>query len=80
MNALARGLILVGLVFLILGGAVYLASRFGVSLDRFPLGRLPGDIRIERGNFTCIFPLASMIVLSVVLSLLLNLILRLLNR
>jgi Protein of unknown function (DUF2905) len=35
------------------------------------LGRLPGDIHIERGNFSFYFPLATSLVLSVVLTLLL---------
>ena len=35
-----------------------------------PIGRLPGDFTIRRGNFTLYFPLATSIVASVVLSLL----------
>lgn len=42
-----------------------LALRFGV-----PLGRLPGDIVIHRGNTTLYFPLVTCLVVSVVLSLL----------
>ena len=38
------------------------------------LGKLPGDIRIERDNFSFYFPITTMIVLSVVVSLLLKLI------
>ena len=53
------GLAAVGLVFLI-------ASRFGLS-------RLPGDIAIERKNFSFYAPLGLMLLLSVVLTLLLNL-------
>jgi Protein of unknown function (DUF2905) len=37
------------------------------------LGRLPGDIRIERGNSSFYFPIVTCIVLSIVLSLLLSL-------
>ena len=44
------------------------------------LGHLPGDIRIERENFSCFFPLVSMLLVSLLLSLVLNVILRLLNR
>ena len=43
-------------------------------LTRLGLGRLPGDIAIERGNFSFYFPIASCIVVSVVLSLVLWLI------
>ena len=34
-----------------------------------PIGRLPGDFTIRRGNFTFYFPLASSIVASIVLTL-----------
>jgi hypothetical protein len=44
------------------------------------LGRLPGDIRIEREGFSCYFPIATMLVLSLLLTLLLNVIVRFLNR
>jgi Protein of unknown function (DUF2905) len=37
------------------------------------LGRLPGDIRIERGHSAFYFPIVSCIILSIVLSLLLSL-------
>jgi hypothetical protein len=75
MISLARFLIVLGLILLVAGGLLYLAGRW-----QLPLGRLPGDFRIERENFTCLFPLASMLVISVVLTLLLNLIVRLLNK
>jgi hypothetical protein len=38
-----------------------------------PLGRLPGDIYVRRGNFSFYFPLATSIVLSIVLTLVLAL-------
>jgi predicted cobalt transporter CbtA len=41
-------------------------------------GRLPGDIRIERGNSRFFFPITTMIVISVGLSLLLAVLRRLL--
>jgi len=66
---------IVGIAVFLIGGALYLAGRAGL-----PLGRLPGDIRIERENFTCVFPLATSIVLSVVLTILINIIARILNR
>lgn len=44
------------------------------SLSRLGLGRLPGDIRIERPGFGFYFPLGSGILVSIVLSLLLTLI------
>ena len=40
------------------------------------IGRLPGDIRVERENFRFYFPLTTMIVFSVLLTVLINLIRR----
>ncbi len=64
-----------GAVLLALGGLIWLVGRAGL-----PLGRLPGDIRIERGGFSFYFPLASSIIVSIVLTILLNLAARLLKR
>jgi hypothetical protein len=75
MIAVARIFILLGIVLVVIGGLIYLAARLGI-----PLGRLPGDIRVERQNFTCVFALGTSILLSIVLTLLLNLIVRFLNK
>jgi len=75
MNSLARILVIMGVALILAGGLVYLLGRLNL-----PLGRLPGDIRIQRDNFSCIFPVTTMILLSIGLSVLLNLILRFLNR
>ena len=40
------------------------------------LGRLPGDIRIERGDSAFYFPIVTCIVISIVLSLLLSILRR----
>jgi hypothetical protein len=75
MIPLARWLIILGLILVLAGGMIYILGRFGI-----PLGHLPGDIRIQTDNFTCIFPLTTMIIVSVLLTILLNVIIRLLNR
>jgi hypothetical protein len=36
-----------------------------------PIGRLPGDFYVKRGNFSFYFPLASSIIVSIILTLLL---------
>ena len=59
-----RALIVIGLALLIAG----LAWPW---LSKLPLGRLPGDIVIERENLRVYLPIATMILVSVVLSLLL---------
>ena len=75
MYTLARMLVILGIVLVMIGGLVYLFARTGL-----PLGRLPGDIRIQTENFTCLFPLATMILVSVILTLLLNIAARLLRK
>jgi hypothetical protein len=62
-NGLGRLLIVLGGILIIVGAAV-------VLLGKLPwFGRLPGDIYIERRNFTFFFPLTTSILISVILSL-----------
>ena len=75
MENLARYLMLGGIILFLIGGGVYLAARFGI-----PLGRLPGDIRIEGQNGSFYFPVTSSILVSVLLTIVLNLITRFLNK
>jgi len=56
---------------IILGLLIALAGLAWPLLRKLPLGRLPGDIVIDRPGFRFFFPLATMIVVSLVLSLLL---------
>ncbi len=71
----ARILIIIGVVLLVAGGLLYLAARLNI-----PLGRLPGDIRIERNNLTCVIALGTSLLLSIILTVVLNVIVRLLNK
>jgi hypothetical protein len=70
LNDLGKLLIFFGVFLVILGAAFILAGKIPW------LGRLPGDIYIQRRNFTFYFPLTTSILLSVVLSLLLYLFFR----
>lgn len=71
MESIARYLMLGGIALFLIGGGVYLAAKFGI-----PLGRLPGDIRIEGENGSFYFPVVSSILVSVTLTIILNIILR----
>jgi hypothetical protein len=73
--SLAKILFAAGVGLILAAGLVYLAARLGIQL-----GRLPGDIRIERENISFFFPLTTMLLISLVLSLVLNVIFRLFNR
>jgi hypothetical protein len=55
---------------LIIVGLVIAAAGLLMTLG-LPIGRLPGDFTIRRGNFTFYLPLASSILASIVLTLLL---------
>jgi hypothetical protein len=59
---MAKFLIIAGVVLIAVGLAWLLGERLG-------LGRLPGDIVIERGNTRIYFPLMTSIIISIVLSL-----------
>lgn len=52
---------------LIVAGILLVAVGLAMQLG-LPLGRLPGDIIIKRGNSTFYFPIVTCIVVSVVLS------------
>jgi hypothetical protein len=63
-----------GRFLVVLGGVAVLAGLVLMFMPRIPwLGRLPGDIVINRGPVSVYFPLATSIVISIVLTLLLNL-------
>jgi hypothetical protein len=65
--ALARWLIILGVV-LVLAGLLW------PWLSKLGLGRLPGDIMVERENFRFYLPITTSILISIVLSLILWLI------
>jgi hypothetical protein len=75
METIARYLVIGGIVLILIGGGVFLAYKLGI-----PFGRLPGDIRIERGNGLFYFPIVTSCVLSILLTIALNVIIRFFNR
>jgi hypothetical protein len=75
METIARYLMLAGIVLFLIGGGIFLAAKFGI-----PLGRLPGDVRIEGENGSFYFPITSSILISVILTIVVNLISRLLRK
>ena len=74
MEEIGKWLILVGVLVTLFGGVLWLFGKVP------GIGRLPGDIVIQRGNFSCFFPLATSILLSIALTVILNLILRIINK
>jgi len=60
---IGKALVAMGILLVLIGGVLLAAGKFPW------VGRLPGDILIERKNFTFYFPLATGIVLSLLLTL-----------
>lgn len=74
-STLGKGILMLGVLLVLVGGLIWLLGRTGL-----PLGRLPGDLRLEGEKVSCYVPIATTILLSVVLTVVLNIIVRLLNR
>jgi hypothetical protein len=68
MSELGRALIVLGILVAVIGVVLVLVGRVPW------LGRLPGDIHVQRDNWSFYFPLGTSILLSVVLTLVLWLI------
>ena len=63
LNPLGKMLIFFGAILILIGGALLLAGKVPW------IGRLPGDIFIQKKNFTFYFPLATSIIISIILTL-----------
>ena len=74
LSELGRTILLLGAILVVVGLVLTFAGRIPL------LGRLPGDIVIERGSLTCAVPIATSILLSLLLTLILNVLARLGNR
>jgi hypothetical protein len=75
MLPLARLFIIIGAALLGVGLLLYGMARAGLSL-----GSLPGNIRVQGSNYTCVFALGASIILSILLTLILNIVVRFLNK
>jgi hypothetical protein len=65
MQDLGKSLVVIGLLIAVIGVVLVLTGRVPW------LGRLPGDIQIQRGNWSFYFPVVTSLVVSVLLTLLL---------
>ncbi|HEY9047805.1 MAG TPA: DUF2905 domain-containing protein [Ohtaekwangia sp.] len=61
-------LIIVGIIFILAGLVITFHDRISW------LGKLPGDIRVERENFSFYFPVTTSILLSILVSVILYLV------
>jgi hypothetical protein len=67
MNHFGKTLIVIGCLFIVVGVILMFIGRVPL------LGKLPGDITIQKKNVTFYFPLSTSIVISIVLTILLTL-------
>jgi hypothetical protein len=58
-------------IFIVAGIIILVIGLLWPWLGKIPLGRLPGDILIDRPNLKVYFPITTLILISVVISLLL---------
>jgi len=70
-SQLGKYVILAGIIIVILGIIIYFFS------DKLHwIGRLPGDIRVEKENFRFYFPITTMIIVSILLTIIIQIIKR----
>lgn len=65
-ESLGKMLLFLGIIITVMGGIMLLGGKL------FGLGRLPGDILIQRGNSTFYFPVVTGILLSILLTIILS--------
>lgn len=66
LTGIGKLLLVAGTLLILVGGVL---AFFGKV---FPLGRLPGDIFVQKENFSFYFPIVTCIVVSIILSIILN--------
>lgn len=64
---LGKIVITLGVILILLGIFISFGDRIG-----FRIGRLPGDIYIDKGNFKFYFPITTSIIISIILTLIMK--------
>jgi hypothetical protein len=65
-----------GKVLMGFGVLIFVAGALLLAGSRFGLGQLPGDISLQRGNWSFHAPIVTSLVLSIVLTVVVNVLLR----
>ncbi len=63
----------IGRLLLAVGFVTVTVGLILIALERFGLGRLPGDILLRRENLTVFIPITTMIIISIILTIIVNL-------
>lgn len=66
MNDLGKMLVVLGVTLVIVGAILW------SGIGRSWIGKLPGDVRVSRGNFTFYFPIVTCILVSVILTIIMR--------
>ncbi len=70
-----------GKLMILIGIFIAISGIFFAFWSKIPfLGRLPGDILLQKGNFRLFFPIVTCLVISAVLTIIINLIIRFFGR
>jgi len=68
----------IGKILILVGAFVLFLGLLLVFWQRIPfLGKLPGDIFVQKGNFHLLFPIATCIIISVLLTIIVNFVIHL---
>ncbi len=67
---------MLGKILLAVGGLIIVAGLVFLFIGKLGLGKLPGDIFVQRENFSFFFPITTGLLLSLVITILLNLFFR----
>lgn len=70
LGSFGKTLMIVGLLLVVVGAALHFGGKF------LNFGKLPGDIHVQKENFSFHFPIVTSIVISIVLTIILNLFFR----
>lgn len=62
----------IGSMLIVAGGLLLLSGLILVLGEKTPLGKLPGDILIEKGNFKFYAPIATFLIISLILTIFAN--------
>lgn len=65
---IGKWLVILGVGIVVVGGLICLGIKLGI-----PIGKLPGDIKVQREKFTLYAPIVTSIVVSIILTIFINL-------
>ncbi len=70
----------IGKILILVGAFTVFLGLLLVFWQRIPfLGKLPGDIFVQKGNFQVFFPIATCIIISILLTVIVNVVIHLLK-